>query len=52
MVAKAEKQLEEGDINEEEFDKQLEDLQTKSSRYEKGGDLDYIKFELTAVRPD
>lgn len=52
MVAKAERELEEGNINEEEFDKQLEELQTKSARYEKGGDLDYIKFELTAVRPD
>lgn len=52
MIANAEKKLQEGDINEEEYDKQLEELQGKAARYDKGGDLEYIKFELTAVRPD
>jgi len=52
MIVNAEKKLQEGEINEEEYDKQLEDLQAKAARYDKGGDLDYIKFELTAVRPE
>lgn len=52
MIAKAEEKLQNGDITEEEYDKQLEDLSAKSKRYEKGGDLEYIRQELTAVRPD
>lgn len=51
MVANAEKRLEEGDIDEEEFDRIVEKADEMSKRYD-GGDLDYIRQELTYVRKD
>jgi len=50
MVARAARQLEEGEINEDEFEKIQSECEEKSARYAKDGDLSFITQELQYVR--
>lgn len=52
MVAKAERDLEAGDIDEEKFDEIVENADNQAKRYEEDGDLSYIMHELSYVRRD
>lgn len=52
MAAKAERDLEEGKINEDEYTEKIEKAQEQAARFDKGGDLEYISKELQYVRKD
>lgn len=52
MVTKAERDLDDGKIDEEAFDGIVEKADNMTKRYLDNGDLEFIKFDLTYVRKD
>ncbi len=52
IIAKAERDLEEGNINEDEYNEKIENANAQAQRFQDDGDLSYISKEIQYVRKD